>query len=149
MIKSILHNVLSCLFNSMQIINIYNGSALDVKVQGKSLINPFFFIYLFVSLYAHASVRAYRVHVFKKQKKKKKKKKKKKIQRNKRHMQVWWKNEECQTKWPYVIFLLQRSCSNCADTHAHAGLKLCWSYVFLDVVSYFMLVFFTVKTQRP
>ena len=35
------------------------------------------FIYLFVSLFAHASVRAYRVHVFKKNEKKKKKKKKK------------------------------------------------------------------------
>ena len=49
----------------MQDVNLSNGSAsLEVKLHKVLFI--FSFIYLFVSLYVHAIVRAYRVRVFKK-----------------------------------------------------------------------------------
>ena len=56
-------------------------------------IHPFFHLFV-CSLLAHATVRANRVHVFKKKKKKKKKKKN-------RHMQVKWK-----TKRPCVFLII-------------------------------------------
>ena len=46
--------------------------------------------------------------------------------------------------------LLQRACSKCPDAHVYADLELWWSYVFLNVVLYFIKSFFSiVKTQRP
>ena len=41
-----------------------------------------------------------------------------------------------------ICLLLQRSCSNCPDAHAHDDLELWWSYVFLDAVPYFICLFF-------
>ena len=40
----------------------------------------------------------------------------------------------------FSIYLNRHFCA--MDAHAHADLELCWSYVFLDAVTYFMLVFF-------
>ena len=93
------------------------------------------FIYLFVSLFAHAIVRAYRMPVSKKK------------TSDAGPVEEW---AGARQNGVTCFFLLQRSCSHCVDTHAHADLELCWSYVFLDGVTYFMWVFFSiVKTQRP
>ena len=98
----------------MQDLIFYNGSAsLNVNLYGKYLL-IFSFIYLFVSLSAHAIVHAYKVLVFKKY------------------------IGTCRSSGPRVFLLLQRSCSKCMDTHAHADLELCWSHVFLDAITYFM-----------
>ena len=74
-----------------------------------------FFIYLFVSLFAHAIVRVYRVHVFKKK-----------------------KTSHAGPVEDKTDFFYCKSCSDCPDAHAHADLELWWSYVFLDAVPYFM-----------
>ena len=88
MIKGTLETELSCLFNSMQDVNFYNGSAsLDVKLQGKSLIHPFF--HLFVYFLVRSCDRSCIPSACKQQKK--------------RQKQVRWKNER---ERPYVIFFL-------------------------------------------
>ena len=62
----------------------------------------------------------------------------------KRLMQVKWKSERMPHKTAlrvclfFMFFSVAKILLNCVDVHAHADLELCWSYVFLHVVTYFV-----------
>ena len=92
-------------------------------------------LFILVSLFAHAIVRAYRVLVFMK----------KNITSRSKGRQNGL------TCLLLLLLLLQTSCSNCpiAHAHAHADLELWWSCVFLDAVPYFISGINTIKTRRP
>ena len=136
MIKCTLHN--DCLVCSIVCKMYIMGWLLWVwNYRAKSLfIHSFFlsFIYFFVSLFAHAIVRAYLVRVFKEK------------TSHAGPVEEW---VDARQNGLTYFFLLQRSCSNCVDAYdAHAGLELCWSYVFLDALTDFMWVFFYCKDSK-
>ena len=106
----------------------YESASLDVKLQDKKFIHPFFHLFVcFFDRSCNSIVHVYLMRMFK------------------THVtcRSSGRVSGCQTKRPYVFFfLLQRSCSNCVDAHAHADVELCLSYALVDTVTYFMWVFF-------